>query len=658
MAANTVWAIDVGHTALRAVKARRLGDRVQVLSFDLVEYRQSLVSPGADRDVQIQQAVHTFVSRNDLRRCAVAVVMPAPSALVRFIQLPPVDRGAVADIVQYEARQQIPFPLEEVCWDHAAIDRGFIPGEQVEVGIFALRRELALAFLSCLRVGGLDPDLLQIPQVSLLNFVTFDRSPGRDAILVMDMGVENTHLLCLSEDTVWTRSLPLGGNAFTQAIQKALALSYEESEQEKLNARKSARAKEIADAVSAPVSRFVEEVQRSLGYFRSLHPETRVSSVLALGGGFRLPGLVRYVQEASGLEIHGLTALENYDLTQARNVNRFKEHAASFPLALGLAAQVLGITGTLDTTMLPTEVVRTKVLARKKPYAAAAVACILALVGVLLAGEELRNVRLRGMEKGVLKDATNEVKTVQDLQNRAKAVSWQDELEALGKVRSVFETRWLWPRVLEELVKPIPPEPQNTTIWLTAISSSYVSAQDAAQTLVTIPAALGGPGGERRPFGPAGLMQGQGPPMGMGGPMVSAVMPDQVLSVLVLGEAKHADRALFIDREYVSKLNSSGLLSFARLRFSSPPGTAYRWVDGTGQIVAAATAPGGVGGRPEAPVGVPGGAEGGPPADWKRVEVTQFRVQAFVDTEGKLAKAVGELQKLFSAPASPQAPQR
>jgi len=646
MAANTVWAVDVGHTALRAVKARRLGDRVQVLSFDVVEYRQSLVNPGVDRDVQIQQAVHTFVSRNDLRKCAVAVVMPAPSALVRFIQLPPVDRSAVADIVQYEARQQIPFPLEEVCWDHAAIDRGFIPGEQVEVGIFALRREIALAFLSCVRVGGLDPDLLQIPHVALLNFTNFDRSPGRDAILVMDMGVENTHLLLLSENTVWTRSLPLGGNAFTQAIQKALNLSYEESEQEKLNARKSARAKEIADAVSAPVSRFVEEVQRSLGFFRSLHPETRVSSILALGGGFKLPGLARYVQEASGLEIHGLTALENFDLTQARSVNRFKEQAASFPVALGLAAQALGISGALDTTMLPAEVVRQKVLLRKKPYAAVAAACVLGLVGVLLAGEAGRNARLRSTEKGVVSQAKARVQEVQDLERRAKAISWQDELESLGKVRSIFSVRWLWTRVLEEVVKPIPPEPQNTTMWLTAVGSSYMSVQDAAQTLVAPPAALTGPGGERGPFGFGGPMQPMG--MGQGGPVVSAVMPDLVLSVLVLGEAKDPNRALFVDKEYVSKLNSSGFFSFARLRFSTQ---AYRWVDGTGQVVAMATAPGGVVGRPEVPVGVPGGLEGGPPPDWKRVEVTQFRVQTFVDMEGKLAKAVDELQKLYGTSA-------
>jgi type IV pilus assembly protein PilM len=640
MVASTVWAIDVGHSALRAVKARRWGDRVQVVSFDLVEYRQSLVTPGVDRDVQIQQAVHTFVSRNDLRKCAVAVVMPAPSALVRFIQLPPVDRGAVADIVQYEARQQIPFPLEEVCWDHAAIDRGFIPGEQVEVGLFALRREIALAFLACLRVGGLDPDVLQIPQVALLNFVNFDCSPGRDAILVMDMGVENTHLLALSENTVWTRSLPIGGNAFTQAIQKGLNVSYEEAEQEKLNARKSARAKEIADAVSALVSRFVEEVQRSLGYFRSLHPETRVASILALGGAFRLPGLARYVQEASGLEIHGLTALENFDLSQARNVNRFKEHAASFPIALGLAAQVLGISGTLDTTMLPTEVLRQKVLVRKKPYVVAAVACILALVGVLLAGEEFKNARLRSLQGGVGRQVKDEIQKAQDLQKRGKAVSWQDDLDALGKVRSVFATRWLWPRILEEVVKPIPPEPQNDTIWLTAITSSYVPTQDAAFGLANLPPGVGFREGGRS-FGPAGRPPGAG--VGPGGPTASAVMPDQVLSITILGEAKHPDRAAFVDREYVSKLNSSGLLSFAKLLFST---RALRWVDGTGQIVGV-VAEGGAGGGPT----TPGGPESVVPADWKQVEVTQFVVQTFVDTDGKLAKAVAELEKLFSAPA-------
>jgi hypothetical protein len=129
-----------------------------------------------------------------------------------------------------------------------------------------------------------------------------------------------------------------------------------------------------------------------------------------------------------------------------------------------------------------------------------------------------------------------------------------------------------------------------------------------------------------------------------------------VLSVVIAGEAKHPDRAFFVDREYVSKLNSSGFFSFARLRSSN---TAYRWVDAAGQIVGVATAPGAPGGPPAAAgiPGIPGGPEGVVPPELKQVEVTQFRVQAFVDTEGKLAKAVEELQKLYSTSAATAAPQ-
>jgi len=642
MAASTVWAIDVGHSALRAVKARRLGDRVQVLSFDVVEYRQSLAAPGVDRDVQIQQAAHTFVSRNDLRGCSVAVVIPAPSALVRFIQLPPVDRSAIPDIVQYEARQQIPFSLEEVCWDHAAIDRGFIPGEEVEVGLFALRKEIAFSLLNCLLVGGLDPDVLQIPPVALFNFTNFDRHPGRDAVLVMDMGVENTHLLCLSEDTVWTRSLPIGGNTFTLAIQKALGISYQEAEQEKLNARKSPRAKEIAEAISQPMSRFIEEVQRSLGYFRSLHADTRVTAILAMGHAFRLPGLARYVQEASGLEIHGLDSLENYDLSQARNANYFKQHAASFPVALGLAAQVLGIAGTLDTTMLPTEVLRRKVLSRKKPYAAAAAAVVLAFVIALFAGEKAKSSGLLAAERDVLQPALATVQQVEDLQRRMKAVSVDDKVRAAQEIRSVFEGRLVqgqtsWQRIFDELTKPIPPEPNNEHIWLRAVGASYVPVSEAAADLVEARTGQGGRSERPRGAGGAGTRRSRGPQGPRGGRMGQIVMPEQVLSVVIMGEAKHPDREAFVDREFVSKLSESPVFSFVKMKYS---GQVQRWVDETGTVVGDVAQRG----RGGALMGR-GVAEGAAPEGLTKVDYTQFVIQAFVDPEGKLKKAVEDEKK-------------
>ncbi len=652
MAPNIVWAIDVGHNELKAVKAQRVGDRVQILSFDLVEYRQNLAAPGVDRDVQIQQAVHTFLARNDVRGAALAVVMPAPSALVRFIQLPPVDRSAIADIVEYEARQQIPFPLEEVCWDHAAIDRGFIPGEQVEVGLFALRKELAYAFTNCLRVAGLEPDLLQIPPVGLFNFVNFDRHPGREAVMVMDMGVENTHILCLSEDTVWTRSLPIGGHTFTQAIQQALDVSYEEAEGEKLNARKSSRAREIAEAINQPMSRLIEELQRSLGYFRSLHPDTRVGSILALGSGFRLPGLARYVTEATGIDIHGLSSLENFDLSAARNVNFFKRYSSSFPVALGTAAQALGIMGTLDSTMLPPEIIRRKLVAQKKPWLVAAAAAVLAVVGVLCLAEMTRKRGLEGADTKLVEPAKARVDEVKALRNAFNGVSVKAEVDGLNTIGAVFADRDIWFALIDELIKPIPQEPDNESLWLIGFRATHVTVEEAARGLVEMPAelarltpeagggSLGGVDSAKMNFYRRleEMRTGQSTGRRFRRPgFLSGEMPERVQVVVLWGEAKHDDRGLFVQREFVDKLDTSPLFSYSQLVHASP---VYRWVDSAGRVVPTEMVERmGLGRRM-----VPGVSERPEVPGLTEVEYTQFVAKTFVDPQDKLKQAVNDQQ--------------
>jgi len=117
-------------------------------------------------------------------------------------------------------------------------------------------------------------------------------------------------------------------------------------------------------------------------------------------------------------------------------------------------------------------------------------------------------------------------------------------------------------------------------------------------------------------------------------------MPEQVLSVVVMGEAKHPERAAFVDREFVSKLNESPVFSFARMVYSE---LELRWVDSAGRVVGVV-----VEGRPgvSAPVSGRGALE-----DLKQVEYTQFVVRAFVDPEGKLDAAVEEERKRLTEAA-------
>src|SRR3954447_2429447 len=146
---QAVWALDVGQAALKALKLvpGESPDQVVAEAFDFVEYPKILSQPDADPEELVREAMTTFLERNDLKGSKVAIGVSGQAGLVKFIKLPPVEKKRIPDIVKFEARQQIPFALEEVIWDYQQIggddkgedgDEGFT---MAEVGLFAMKRD-------------------------------------------------------------------------------------------------------------------------------------------------------------------------------------------------------------------------------------------------------------------------------------------------------------------------------------------------------------------------------------------------------------------------------------------------------------------------------------------------------------------------------------
>ena len=103
---------------------RKRPDRIVVESFDYIEYPKILSQPEADPEELVREALEQFLSRNDLTGDRVAISVAGQSGLARFIKLPPVESKKIPDIVKYEARQQIPFALEDVVWDYQQLTGG------------------------------------------------------------------------------------------------------------------------------------------------------------------------------------------------------------------------------------------------------------------------------------------------------------------------------------------------------------------------------------------------------------------------------------------------------------------------------------------------------------------------------------------------------
>jgi type IV pilus assembly protein PilM len=400
-----VWGIDLGQCALKAVRIEQVDGEVVATAFDYVEHPKLLNQPDAEPDQMIREALQKFLSRNTLSGDIIAISVPSQSGLARFVKLPPVEEKKIADIVRFEAKQQIPFSLDEVVWDYQKIGAGTVTdgfAMDTEIGLFAMKRDKVASYLDHFRDVGVDVHIVQMSPLALCNFVAFDllrkvgtggeqeeSSGKKQCVVALDIGTDSSNLVVTDgQRIIWQRPIPLGGNHFTRALTKEpFKLTFAKAEHLKRNATKSGpELKKILTALKPVLNDFVQEVQRSLGYFTNTHRDAQVEYVMGLGNAFRLPGFQRFLAEKLQLDVRKLSKLERASGDGVVQAPVFTENILAFAVAYGLALQGLSL-ARLQTNLLPPEIRMDRLIKAKKPWAVAAAAALLLGASGLLIGK-------------------------------------------------------------------------------------------------------------------------------------------------------------------------------------------------------------------------------------------------------------------------------
>jgi type IV pilus assembly protein PilM len=389
MAGSSAWGIDIGQSALKAIKLQYVESTGQVMAaaFDYVQYPKILTQPDAVPEEIIHDAMKTFLSRNKLEGEQVAMAVPGQTSLTRFIQLPPVEAKKVHQIVQYEARQQIPFALEDVVWDYQRLGSGIEEGGfllDAEVGLFAMKRDALAQAMRPYVQHKVELELIQIAPLALYNVLCYDELGQRpdnlgdneDFVITLDMGCDNTTLMVSNGKKIWVRNVPIGGNHFTRALTKEMKLSFAKAELLKCNATKSEDPRAVFQALRPVFNDFVSEIQRSIGFFSSVNRQAKIAKVLGLGNGFKLAGLQKFLQQNLQYDVERPDVYKALAGDAVINSPLFADNVLSFAVPYGLALQLVGQTA-IKTTLLPPEITRERVIRRKKPWAVATAATLL-----------------------------------------------------------------------------------------------------------------------------------------------------------------------------------------------------------------------------------------------------------------------------------------
>jgi len=494
MAKNqTVWGIDIGNTSLKALRctlAEGAGTegtgaegtrKIEALACDFIEHSKVLSLPGTDVPEVMAETLQMFLSRNTTQGDRVAISVSGQNTISRFLPLPPVDPKKIPDVIRYEAKQWLPFDINDVVFDFQPLakpareseddedDDGF---DDTTVGMFAIKKDVAMKALSPYLSQSVDIDSIQSSPIALYNFMAFDqlsppvaRAADNDtppeSLIALCIGTDASDVVITNGETVWIRNIPLGGNAFTKALTRELQLTFSKAEYLKRNITTSKDVNEQKRVIMAmrPVfNDMVNEVNRSLEYYQTLNRKARFQKIIALGNAAKLPGLRQFVAQNLGYEVVRLSRFNNLVGAEVIDTQLFRDNLHSFSVCYGLAVQQLGLSS-LRTNLIPREVIFDRIIREKKPWMLAAAAALLLGVTIQFMGVSSAFSRVSSQ---LYKDASSRAESVQSFASGLKsqtsaAVSAFNNIDEIGKsLTSNVEGRITWLELLRAINVALP----------------------------------------------------------------------------------------------------------------------------------------------------------------------------------------------------------
>lgn len=443
---KAAWGIEIGAYAIKAIRLERDGQDVSVSDFAVIPHKKVLTTPDLDRDEMIRLGLGQFISQKTLENEHLVMSVPGHSAFARFAKLPPVEPKKVPDIVKFEAVQQIPFPIEEVEWDYQTFTSPDSP--ETEVGIFAITRERVQHMLHLYGELGVSPERLTLSPVAVYNAMSYDHNLAerKDPVMFLDIGTQATDVIIANEGRCWIRTFPLGGTHFTEAIASAFKLSYSKAEKLKLEAATSKYAKQIMQAMRPVFSDLLQDLQRSIGYYHSMHRDVELNTIVGIGSTFKIPGLRKFIGQQLQVNVLRLDEYKKIQVT-GREAASFAEHAVNFAPAYGLALQGVGL-AQIDANLVPINSLREQMWHGKTKWFAAAAAIVILGSVMTLYRPFTDGAAVADQPPSDVSFVVNEGKRIKQQYESIRANT--PSSAAADNMRQLLDYRDIWPHLLQD----------------------------------------------------------------------------------------------------------------------------------------------------------------------------------------------------------------
>jgi type IV pilus assembly protein PilM len=290
----------------------------------------------------ITDAIREAVDTAKIKGKNVAAAVSGHSVIVKKVSLPMMTREELDEQIRWEAEQYIPFDVNEVNLDFQILDSAEDDGN-MEVLLVAAKKDLIDDYVQVISEAGLTPVAIDVASFAVEN--AFEANYELDTsstVALVNVGAQVVNINIISKGVpCFTRDITTAGNQYTEEIQKALSISFEEAERIKLGGRGSdgndVVPQEVEQAMQSVTETVIGEISRSLDFFAATSAESGIQKVYLAGGAARVSGLPAAFQERTGLNVELLNPLTRMIPSSKFEQEYLDEIAPGLSVGVGLA---------------------------------------------------------------------------------------------------------------------------------------------------------------------------------------------------------------------------------------------------------------------------------------------------------------------------------
>jgi type IV pilus assembly protein PilM len=456
--------LDIGSQFVKIVHLVQTSDKIEVKNYRIIE-----VQPAEDKAVAIKNALQSLQA--DVKDIPLICSVEGIHVFLRVFKLPGVAKSKLDRIINYEAQQQVPFPINEVAWSYQCLRK--VSPEETDILLCAAKTSIVNEILKNVSrdVSNIIPPVTGLNTLLKYNNHEDLGAFSESAVMVLDIGAKTVNIIIKEKNSIWFRIVPIGSEVITQGLSSEYGIDISSAEIFKKEkglilmegeGDEDPDKKRISTTIIKSLARLSGEISRSIEVYSSNFNSPGPKKIYITGGGAYLKNISDFFNKKFRIETVVLRNIKNINVSASINKEKWNMELLKTQTAVGLA--LYGLEKKQEICLLPKEIIKKNISKYFWSYVNTAVG-VLIFLGVCMS---LYNYQIEKMFRANISKIESEVKSIDG--NRLQMMNVQNNLDVVKSEVDVFcelkDARKYWHEMLLDIERNLP-----GNVWLVKVQS-------------------------------------------------------------------------------------------------------------------------------------------------------------------------------------------